>query len=261
LPIIKDKLFFFGDVEANRIVFGETHSGLTVPTAKERTGDFSELLNSSLVNGNTIQLYVPSTTAPGTTQVAGNRLDQSGVTLDPVALKLLSLFPSPNIGVTGQTYDNFTSQTNTLDNTFQWDVSFGLQHQFEGSGVCTLSATTTSPPTHPAPLGSILDGGGFGDTGQLVQLGENFAGSETHIFSPTLTNEFRFGYNYGHYAGLHENANDSNSSFQPGPGRRSVSPEQRWASLLQRGRSLDLLALRSSMRLTSTRTSIRFSIT
>ncbi len=47
-PIIKDKLFFFGDVEANRIVFGQTNSGLSVPTAKERTGDFSELLNTAL---------------------------------------------------------------------------------------------------------------------------------------------------------------------------------------------------------------------
>ena len=64
------------------------------------------------------------------------------------------------------------------------------------------------PSTHPAPLGPILDGGGFGDTGQLYHLGENFAGSETHVFTPTLTNEFRFGYNYGHYAGLHENANN-----------------------------------------------------
>ena len=27
--------------------------------------------------------------------------------------------------------------------------------------------------------------------------------------NPTLTNEFRFGYNYGHYAGLHNNANNS----------------------------------------------------
>ena len=217
LPIIKDKLFFFGDVEANRIVFGETHSGLTVPTAKERTGDFSELLNSSLVNGNTIQLYVPSTTAPGTTQVAGNRLDQSGVTLDPVALKLLSLFPSPNIGVTGQTYDNFTSQTNTLDNTFQWDVRSDYNISSRDQAFARYSYNH-EPSKHPAPFGSILDGGGFGDTGQLVQLGENFAGSETHIFSPTLTNEFRFGYNYGHYAGLHENANDPTAASSLGLG-------------------------------------------
>ena len=108
-PIFKDKLFFFGDVEANRIVFGETHSGLTVPTALMRTGNFSELLNKSLVNGNTIQLYAPNATANGTTPIAGNRLDlQPGVTLDPVALNLLSLFPAPNVGVPGQTYANFT---------------------------------------------------------------------------------------------------------------------------------------------------------
>lgn len=217
LPIIKDKLFFFGDVEANRIVFGETHSGLTVPTAKERTGDFSELLNSSLVNGNTIQLYLPNATAAGTTQVAGNRLDQSGVTLDPVALKLLSLFPNPNIGIAGQTYSNYTSQTNTLDNTFQWDtrVDYNLSSNDQ---MFARYSYNHEPSTHPASLGPILDGGGFGDTGQLVQLGENFAGSETHIFSPTLTNEFRFGYNYGHYAGLHENANNPTAASSLGLG-------------------------------------------
>src|SRR6185312_276634 len=59
---------------------------------------------------------------------------------------------------------------------------------------------------------------GFGDTGQVVQLGENFAGGETHIFSPTLTNEFRFGYNYGHYTGLHENANNPNAASDLGLG-------------------------------------------
>jgi len=74
------------------------------------------------------------------------------------------------------------------------------------------------PSTHPAPLGTVLDGGSFGNTGQLVSLGENFAGSETHIFTPTFTNEFRFGYNYGHYAGLHENANNSTLASSLGLG-------------------------------------------
>ena len=208
-PIFKDKLFFFGDVEANRIVFGETHSGLTVPTALERIGNFSELLNPSLVNGNTIQLYAPSSTANGTTQIANNRLDlQPGVKLDPVALKLLSLFPSPNQGVPGQTYNNYTSQTNTLDNTFQWDTraDWNISQKDQIFGRYSYNH---EPATHPAPLGPILDGGGFGDTGQVVALGENFAGSETHVFAPTLTNEFRFGYNYGHFSGLHNNANNS----------------------------------------------------
>jgi hypothetical protein len=42
-PIIKDKLFFFGDVEANRIIFGQTSIN-SLPTLQMRTGDFSELL-------------------------------------------------------------------------------------------------------------------------------------------------------------------------------------------------------------------------
>jgi len=210
LPLIKDKLFFFGDTEANRIVFGETHTGLTVPTALMRTGNFSELLSTdkALTNGNPIQLYLPNPTANGTTAIPNNRLDQAGIPLDPVALKLLSLFPLPNVRGPSNTYQNYVSQTNTIDNTFQWDVRMDWNISSKDQAFGRFSYNH-EPATHPAPLGPILDGGGFGDTGQVVALGENFAGSETHIFTPSLTNEFRFGYNYGHFDGLHENANNA----------------------------------------------------
>jgi hypothetical protein len=223
LPIIKNKLFFFGDVEANRIVFGQTTSGLSVPTALMRTGNFSELLNKSLVNGNTIQLYAPNLAANGTTPIANNRLDQSGVPLDPVALKLLSLFPAPNVGVPGQTFNNYTAQDNIIDNTFQWDTRVDWNVSSKDQAFARYSYNH-EPSTHPAPFGAILDGGGFGNTGQLVQLGENFAGSESHVFTPTLTNEFRFGYNYGHYAGLHENANNPTAASSLGLGNVPYSP-------------------------------------
>jgi hypothetical protein len=226
IPILKNKLFFFGDVEANRIVFGQTNSGLSVPTAKERTGDFSELLNPTLSgrsanpSSTTInpatgkpwpasgQIFVPNATSNGLVAVAGNRLDlQPGVTLSPVALKLLSLFPSPNQGVAGQTFNNYTNQSNVVDNTFQWDTraDWNISSKDQAFGRFSYNH---EPSTRPAPLGNILDGGGFGNTGQLVTLGENFAASETHVFTPSLTNELRFGYNYGHYAGLHFNANN-----------------------------------------------------
>ncbi len=224
LPVIKNKLFFFGDTEANRIVFGRTTSGLTVPTALMRTGNFSELLNPNLAFGrNPIQLYKPNPNAAGSQQIAGNRLDQSGATLDPVALKLLSLFPAPNIGVPGQTYANYTAQNNVDDNTFQWDVRSDWNISAHDQAFARFSYNH-EPVNYPAPLGPILDGGGFGTTGQVVQLGENFAGSETHIFSPTLTNEFRFGYNYGHFDGLHENANNATLAPSLGLGGIPFSP-------------------------------------
>ncbi len=220
LPIIKDKLFFFGDVEANRIVFGRTSSGLTVPTALMRTGNFSELLSTdpNLVSGgNRITLYRPNAAANGTVLIPGNRLDQAGIPLDPVALKLLSLFPLPNVGPVGKTYANFTAQNNVLDNTFQWDTRADWNISSKDQAFARYSYNH-EPSSYPAPLGPILDGGGFGTTGQLVQLGENFAGSESHVFTPTLTNEFRFGYNYGHYAGLHENANNPTAASSLGLG-------------------------------------------
>ncbi len=240
-PIFKDKLFLFGDLEANRIVFGKTTTGLRVPTARQRTGDFSESLNTALTGfsanpasqATAGQIFLPNATATGTTPVPGNRLDQvAGLKLDPVALKILSLFPCPNIGVgaTGGTGtcaapaggqqlsgSNFTAQNNVNDNTFQWDVraDWNISSKDQAFGRYSYNHEPTS---YPPPFGPLLDGGGFGSTGQVVQLGENFAGSETHIFTPTLTNEFRFGYNYGHFAGLHSNANNSTAASGLGLG-------------------------------------------
>jgi hypothetical protein len=219
IPILKNKLFFFGDLEANRIIFGATHSGLQVPTALMRTGDFSELLTPALVNGkNQIQLYVPNATAGGTTPVPGNRLDQvPGLTLDPVALRILSLFPAPNTGVPGLTYNNFTQQTADTDNTFQWDtrVDANITNKDQIFGRFSYNH---EPSNFPPPFGNLLDGGGFGATGQVVALGENFAGSYSHEFNPSLLNEFRFGYNYGHFDGLQANANNPTAASNLGLG-------------------------------------------
>ena len=238
-PIFKNKLFFFGDVEANRIIFAETHSG-TVPTAKERVGDFSERLipalsgltpsagqpSSCLTPGAVVcagQIFVPNPNANGVVAIANNRLDQSGIPLDPVALKILSLFPAPNVGVAGQTHDNFVNQSNTVDNTFQWDTRADWNISNKDQAFARYSYNH-EPATHAPTFGPILDGGGFGDTGQVVQLGENFAGSETHVFTPSLTNEFRFGYNYGHYTGLHSNANNPTAASGLGLGGIPYSP-------------------------------------
>lgn len=47
-PIVHDKLFFFGDYQGNRVVQGQAGSSgiIAVPTAAERTGDFSALASS-----------------------------------------------------------------------------------------------------------------------------------------------------------------------------------------------------------------------
>src|SRR5580698_6397130 len=77
LPILRNKIFFFGDVQANRIVFDET-TYESVPTTLERAGNFSELQNTSLSKQSAaIQLWHQSPGAPP--QTFGNVATQTGI--------------------------------------------------------------------------------------------------------------------------------------------------------------------------------------
>ena len=79
------------------------------------------------------------------------------------------------------------------------------------------------PGNRPGQLGPILDGGSFGDTGAIVNLSDQFAFSETHIFNASLTNEARFGYTYGHFGQFQENIG-SNVATQLGLGGIPFGP-------------------------------------
>jgi outer membrane receptor protein involved in Fe transport len=203
-PILKNKLFYFGDLEANRIAKSNP-STISVPTALMRQGNFSELLDTHL-NGQSVQLYQPNSGGG-----AANKLSCNGQNnvfcagqINPVAQNILSLYPSPNTNG-GKTTNNYTVNTPTHNDTFQWDqrldwnissrdqtyVRYSYVHQIALNGL---------------PLGNILDGSGYGGEYD-VNLAQNFVGSETHIFNPTLTNEFRFSFNAGRFSFLQPNAN------------------------------------------------------
>ncbi len=205
-PIIRDKLFFFGDAEATRIVLGATPT-LTVPTALMRQGNFSELLSPSFTGTpNGIQLYEPSATAAGTVPVPGNNLAADpNVKIDPVAKNILNLYPLPNIN-SGTLANNYLAHRNLVDNTWQFDTRMDWNVSSKDQAFSRYSYVN-EPGNRPGPLGSVLDGGNFSDDGKFTDVGQNFALSETHIFTPTVTNEFRFGYNWGHFGFLQPNGN------------------------------------------------------
>ena len=92
-PIIKNKLFTFTSYEhwndASPLPFT-----LTVPTALERAGDFSQSTRNGVIR--TIFDPMTSTGTSGTrTAFAGNKIDPSR--FDPTALKLLAEMPLPNL--------------------------------------------------------------------------------------------------------------------------------------------------------------------
>ena len=232
LPIIKNKLFFFGDTEANRIIFQEP-TVLTVPTALMKQGNFSELLNTTFMgmpaSSGGIHLTDPGSITPS--NPSGNPLGTAcgkpgnnvmcPSQIDTVASNYLNLFPTGPAASAGGTFaNNYSMLRRAQDNTFQFDTRLDWNVSAKDQAFARFSLVN-EPAYHPAPLPNGLDGGwnmNFGDVGAIINRGDNFAFSETHIFSNTTTNEFRFGYNWGHFAYLQDDASNPNFAASLGLG-------------------------------------------
>jgi len=190
----KNRTFFFFDYQGTRIRTGQTELA-TVPTDAMRQGNFS---GENGVAFNTI--YNPNTgtinssgDAVGRTPFPGNVIPQS--LWNPIAAKLLSLFPEPN---TAGQVNNFGPANNYLsnpvepNNTNQLDLR--VDHKISDSdsifGRFSWSNTRDVPPGDIPPP---LDAASF-SSGVFLQKPRNVVLSETHIFSPHLINEFRAGY-------------------------------------------------------------------
>ncbi|MBB5065836.1 carboxypeptidase regulatory-like domain-containing protein [Granulicella mallensis] len=204
LPIWKDKLFYFGDTEANRIAYSHPNTA-SVPTALERQGNFSELLNSNL-NGQSVQLYEPNSGGG-----AANKLSCNGQNnvfcpgqINAVAQHILNLYPVANTN-NGRTTSNYTVNTPTHNDTYQWDQRLDWNISARDQAYARYSYVHQIT-VNGLLLGDPLDGTGYGGQND-VNLAQNFVGSETHFFTPTLTNEFRFSFNAGRFSFLQPNAN------------------------------------------------------
>lgn len=215
-PLMKSKLFFFGYAEANRIVFGQTFTE-SVPTAKMRTGDFSELLNASLnQQGTPITLYQPGSAGTQLLECNNQQNVMCSGTFDSVAQKILNLYPLPDAN-NGKLYNNYVTNSNAVSNTWQWGtrLDWNLSSKDQVFGRFSY---LNQPSNYPAPLGPILDGGSYGADGNITNQADNGVVSETHLFSPTLINEFRFGYNYGNFGFKQAEFSDVNLATSLGMG-------------------------------------------
>jgi hypothetical protein len=91
-PIVRNKLFIFGDYEATQQQQFDGSNVFTVPTSAERTGDFSA---DSFTIYDPTQPDVASGPMAGTRQpIAGNKIANP----NPIALKFLSEMPKCNVG-------------------------------------------------------------------------------------------------------------------------------------------------------------------
>jgi hypothetical protein len=118
-PIRSNRTFYFANVEANPFKVPSPNI-VTVPTAKMRAGDFSDLL----ALGPQYQIYNPFTTRPSPTTPGrfvrdpfpGNIIP-AGL-FDPVAKKILEYFPLPNQAGTADGQSNYQNPTAVAFETY-----------------------------------------------------------------------------------------------------------------------------------------------
>jgi hypothetical protein len=225
-PLWRNKLFYFGDMEVNRISISNP-TPINVPSALERQGNFSELLNGELTGvGAPTTLYEPNTADPAQPLTCNGQQNVFCASqINSVAQNILSLYPSPNAN-NGKLYNNYLVNVGNADNIVQWDQRLDWNINTRDQSYVRYSYNHEIK-TNGLPLGPILDGSGYG--GQYdTNLAMNFMGSETHVFAPTLTNEFRFGYNWGVFNFQQPNAFNPtlNTSLGLGPQPSDLKPGQ-----------------------------------
>ena len=181
-PIKKDKTFFFGFYEGFRNRQGKTQR-TTVPSMKERAGDFSDMcpegFTGGFCNNPQNQLFNVFANAP----YPNNILPSSQ--WNPISQNMLSFFPEPNDGT------NFFTSTQILqDDSDQFGMridhyltskdTLNFRYMFsDGNRIDPLSPSGASVPGFPIGID---------------QRAQNFVVTETHTFSPTMIAVARFSY-------------------------------------------------------------------
>jgi hypothetical protein len=169
-PIVKNHTFFFGDYQGTRIRNTETFQSF-VPTATERTGDFSDG-------------FLGAPTDPAT----GNPITPSDPNIDPLALQLAQLYPTPTSG------NLFVYNPVQAINTDQFDIR--VDHSFgQSTPVFVRVSHSRNHLNNPGELPGLALGSPGTLEGNTMQ--NNSTGAAigiTHVFSPTIANDLRVGY-------------------------------------------------------------------
>lgn len=178
-PIVNNKLFFYGNYEgsSNKSIFGGGRA--TVPTEAMRNGDF---------RGTAIIPRDPQTGQPFPNQVI------PASRIDPGATNVLNMFyPLPNQGLTTGGYGVFQQFVPKTRDRQRADVRLDL----EAGKNDTMFFRTSYQRYNPNAI-TFEAGNAFTNLPNLQQELQTVSaiGGWTKIFSQTLVNEMRVGYNY-----------------------------------------------------------------
>jgi hypothetical protein len=202
--IWKNKLFAFGDYQGRRQSQPLNVEFATVPTDKMRQGDFSELLGltttslpfcaSPTLAGKGYIFDPNSTNGPGGTCAPFGWNGTTGTNIisnpDPVGLKYLQTFPEPN-NPSANLQQNFRAQRQSIRNFDDFDIRVDF-NATQKDQVFFRYSYGQDNFTVTNRLGACCPSG-FG-SGDNIDHPRGVAVGYTRTFTPTVLNEFRFGY-------------------------------------------------------------------
>src|SRR5882724_1696477 len=194
-PIRRDKLFFFADYEGYRRRLGAASLVNTVPTPAIRNGDFSGVR----------PVYNPLTVRPAAGTASGYTRDPFPGSIipktmyDSVTSRLIQAYPLPDTSalannqttnpVFGQSWDQGDIRVD-----YNLDANTTIFGRFSQQNTLTLPPSTFGLRTIPGlsvPVG-LGNPTTYAGTNELVAHHAVIAA--THVFSPTLIVDARFGY-------------------------------------------------------------------
>jgi hypothetical protein len=175
----KNKLFFFVAMDFTRQLVIQAEHDITVPTALERTGDFSQSKLSSGVR--------PTVTDPtaGGSPFPGNVIPASRINSD--GAKILNFYPLPNIAGNPayNEYNQFPNQDNPRQHIIRGDYNITDRWRLYLRAI--IDPRPIISPYGDQNSNNII---GIGKGFSVPQNGSSHMMSLTTIIQPTLTNEF-----------------------------------------------------------------------
>jgi Carboxypeptidase regulatory-like domain/TonB-dependent Receptor Plug Domain len=178
----KDKLFFFVGLEWQKQLVPQGLHNVTVPTAAERNGDFSQTHDAG---GAPVTILDP---ANGKVPFPGNIVPKSR--FNPDGYKILNWYPQPNALGIDPSYNFQTSDSNTYPRREEiYRGDYNINDKWKAYARFIRNADETSMAygqwnaSYNIPFGPMS----FGAPGW------SFVSNVTTIINPTLTNEFVFG--------------------------------------------------------------------
>ncbi|MGB9032467.1 MAG: TonB-dependent receptor [Acidobacteriaceae bacterium] len=183
----RDKTFFFLDYEGNRKTQSYPEE-LLVPSAADRAGNLNDLVQG-LGAGPVLNPFT-GTPFPNNTIPSGS----CAACINPVALALLNYYPLPNanLGALNPSYNYETLKPNPsnsngfdvrVDHNFNTQQQVYLRYSFKNASYSEFNSAGVV-----APASNFLPNDAANDQNRSLVASWNYA------ITPTLVNEFRFGF-------------------------------------------------------------------